>query len=125
MESKKLIRLFTKFFTETQYDIEFEPSDSNEQITMISIGKTYNSCEHETLNENVTDALEKFNLKHLGTIYGTTSLLGSDKRVYVAFMGYKDIPSSDIKYLEYAYENEYNDANANVYAKLLELNLVK
>ena len=97
---------------------------------IISIGKTYSSCEYDELDETITDVLAKFNTKHLGKIYATTSLLSGDKFVYVAFMEYKNIPKSEYRYLEYAYENSgdkvgFPKMRYEVYKKLLELKLKK
>jgi len=125
MDAKKIIKLFSKVYTDNHYNVEISESDCTDIMVMVCIGRSYDSCEHERLNDSVNDAIDKFNLKHLGNIFATSSLLGSDKRVYVAFMDYKDIPSDELSYLKYAYENKYNNTNAKIYSKYLELNLDK
>ena len=122
---KELIRLFNKEFNDT-YDVEFEKDDSSDKVVTLRVGRTYDSCEHERLEESVRDTLAKFNLKHIGKIFGTSSLLGGDKNVYVMFMEYKDIPQSELNYLKYAYENYpehigFDGMQVKVYKKYLEI----
>ena len=127
----KFIKLFNKYFDNNlSYYVEVEESDCTDTITVITIGKTYNSCEHESLNESIYDALALFNIKHLGKIYASSLELGSDKRVYVCFMEYKDIPKEEFGYFKYHNQHSGNHTGYpkmmhTVYQKIMELNLVK
>ena len=124
----KALKLFKEFFSPIHYDIKIEREKDG--IIIYSIGKVYSSCEYDNLDELITDILAKFNIKHLGKLYATTSLLSGDKFIYVAFMEYKNIPEGEDMYLEYAYKNSGNKVGFpkmryEVYKKLLELKLRK
>ena len=126
MLNSKALNLFKKLYSSIHYDIEID--NETLEILTISIGKIYNSCEYDELDDTITDVIAKFNTKYLGKTYATTSLLSGDKFMYVSFMEYKNIPESENCYLEYAYERSgdkvgFPKMRYEVYKKLLELKL--